>query len=74
MEGIANEVDLQHGFTLCKLNAGLENIFLFQAAKSKIKIPVYMSNIKLPAYVDFGKHMVPYIVIYNTPISTFFSC
>jgi hypothetical protein len=33
---------------------GLENIFLFLAAKSKIRLPAYeKSIIRLPAYVDF---------------------
>ena len=35
-------------------NPGLENIFLFLAAKSKNKNFLFQSIIRLPAYVDFS--------------------
>ena len=50
-------------FSVGYISAGLENIFLFLAAKSKTKNFLSKSNIKLPAYVDLRERMVPHIVM-----------
>jgi hypothetical protein len=43
------------------LTSGLENIFIFLAAKSKNKNSLCKANITLPAYVDFRECMGPHI-------------
>jgi hypothetical protein len=40
--------------------SGVENVFLFLAAKSKNKHFLYKSNINLPTYVDFRECTVPH--------------
>jgi hypothetical protein len=50
-------------FSVGYISAGLENIFLFLAAKSKTKNFLSKSNIKLPAHVDLRERMVPHIVM-----------
>jgi hypothetical protein len=52
-------------FSVGYISAGLENIFLFLAVKSKNKNFLCKSNIKLPAHVDFKERMSHIVINFN---------